>query len=289
MSDQHQPRPRVKIVAEIGINHNGDLPTALALIDTAKRCGCDYVKFQKRTVEAVYSAEELARPRESVFGKTNGDLKRGLEFGQREYEEIDRYCKGLGIPWFASCWDGEAVDFIARFNPPYLKIASASLTDDLLIARMGDTGIPLILSTGMSNQIEVDRAVWILRQEGRTDSPILLHCCSAYPADYADLHLNMIPALRARYRLPVGYSGHETGIPASVAAAALGAVMIERHITLDRSMWGTDQAASLGPSGLEKLVQYIRIVEMAMGGEGDSNKRLLPCEVEVRRKLRKGV
>lgn len=268
------------IVAEIGINHNGDIDLAKKLVDTAVAAGCNAVKFQKRTIEVVYSAEELARPRESPFGNTNGDLKYGLEFGLEEYREIDRYCHEKGITWFASCWDEQSVDFIAQFNVPCFKIASASLTDDILLCHTRAVGVPIMLATGMSTLEQVDRAVEVL---GRSDL-ILLHACSAYPAYYEELNLRVIPAMRTRYDVPVGYSGHETGLPSSVAAAAIGACVVERHITLDRSMWGTDHAASLEPNGISRLVRDIRLIESSMG---DGVKRVMEREAPIIKKLRR--
>ena len=268
------------ITAEIGINHNGDIEIAKQLIELADAAGCNAVKFQKRTVEVVYTPEELAKPRENPFGPTNGDLKRGLEFGLEEYREIDRYCKELGIAWFASCWDEGAVDFIAQFNPPCYKVASASLTDDSLLRHHRATGRPLILSTGMSTLAEIDHAVEVL---GKKDL-IILHATSTYPSSYDELNLKAIPELRRRYGVPIGYSGHETGIPSSSAAVALGACMVERHLTLERSMWGSDQAASLGPSGITRLVRDIRLVEMAMG---DGVKRVFEREKPIIQKLRR--
>jgi len=268
------------VVAEIGINHNGDIDLAKRLISVAVGAGCDAVKFQKRTIDIVYTADELAKPRESPFGTTNGDLKLGLEFEFEEYQEIDRYCREVKMPWFASCWDERSVDFIDRFNPPCYKIASASLTDNNLLRHTRATGRPLILSTGMSTLDQIDRAVEILG----TDNLILLHACSAYPAYYQELNLRVIDLLRQRYGVPVGYSGHETGLPSSIAAVALGACMIERHITLDRSMWGSDHAASLEPNGVTKLVGYVRLVEKSMG---DGVKRVLEREQPVIKKLRR--
>lgn len=268
------------IVAEIGINHNGDLDLAKRLISVAVGAGCDAVKFQKRTVDIVYTAEELSKPRESRFGATNGDLKRGLEFDLEDYQEIDRYCREVKMPWFASCWDELSVDVINRFDVPCFKIASASLTDDNLLRHTRATGRPIILSTGMSTMRQIDRAVEILG----TENLILLHACSAYPAYYEELNLRVIPLLRERYCVPVGYSGHETGLPSSIAAAAMGACMIERHITLDRSMWGSDHAASLEPNGVNKLVGYVRLVEKSMG---DGVKRVLEREQPVIKKLRR--
>jgi N-acetylneuraminate synthase len=268
------------IVAEIGINHNGDIDIAKRLIDLAKFSGCDAVKFQKRTIEIVYTPEELAKPRESPFGTTNGDLKYGLEFGTEEYEEIDRYCREKRIPWFASCWDERSVDFIERFDVPCYKIASPSLTDDDLIRYTRSRGKPVILSTGMSSLEQIDHAVDVL---GREDL-VLLQATSTYPAEYSELNLSVIPRLKKCYGVPVGYSGHETGIPSSVAAAALGACMVERHITLERAMWGSDQAASLGPSGIIKMVSSIRLVEIAMG---DGAKKVFEREMPILRKLRR--
>lgn len=268
------------VIAEIGINHNGNVEIAKRLIDTAVSAGCNAVKFQKRTIDVVYSPEELARPRESPFGMTNGDLKRGLEFGQAEYTEIDAYCKEKGILWFASCWDEASVDFIEQFTPPCYKIASASLTDDNLLRHTKAQGHPIILSTGMSTLEELDHALEIL---GR-DRLVLLHACSNYPAYYEELNLRVIQTLAQRYGIPVGYSGHETGIPSSVAAVVLGACIIERHITLDRSMWGSDHAASLEPNGITRLIRDIRLVETAMG---EGTKRLLDSEIPVMQKLRR--
>jgi N-acetylneuraminate synthase len=268
------------VIAEIGINHNGDVDLAKRLISVAIAAGCDAVKFQKRTVDVVYSAEELARPRESPFGTTNGDLKHGLELDYYAYQEIDAYCRTSKITWFASCWDEKSVDFIQRFNVPCFKIASASLTDDNLLRHVRATGKPIILSTGMSTIEEIDHAVDVLGN----DDLILLHACSAYPAYYEELNLRAIPKLRERYALPVGYSGHETGIPSSVAAVVLGACCVERHITMDRAMWGSDHAASLEPNGISRLVRDIRLVEQSMG---DGVKRVFDREQPIIQKLRR--
>lgn len=268
------------VIAEIGINHNGDVIQAKRLISVAAAAGCNAVKFQKRTVDVVYSAAELAKPRESPFGETNGDLKRGLEFGLEHYQEIDRYARDSGMSWFASCWDEASVDFIDQFDPPCYKIASATLTDDRLLCYTRSKGKPIILSTGMSTLEQIDHAVELL---GTTDL-VLLHTCSAYPSQYPELNLRVILTLRDRYGVPVGYSGHETGLPSSVAAAALGACMIERHITTDRSLWGSDHAASLEPNGINRLVRDIRLVETSMG---DGVKRVVPSEVPIMQKLRR--
>ena len=268
------------IIAEIGINHNGDIDIAKRLIDLAKLSGCDAIKFQKRTIDVVYSAEELAKPRENPFGETNGDLKYGLEFGLKEYKEINKYCRDKKIMWFASCWDEGSVDFIDQFNVPCYKIASASLTDDELLKYTKAKGKPIIMSTGMSTLEQIDHAVEIIGK----DNLIILHTTSTYPALYTELNLSVIPALRKRYGVPVGYSGHETGIASSVAAVALGACVVERHITLDRAMWGSDQAASLGPSGVIKMINEIRLVENSMG---DGVKRVIEREEPIIKKLRR--
>jgi len=268
------------VVAEIGINHNGDLALAKRLIDVAVNCGCNAVKFQKRTVDVVYSAEELRRPRESPFGETNGELKRALEFGADQYAEIDAHCRQKGIIWFASPWDEASVDFLERFDVPCHKIASASLTDDQLLRHIRATRKPIILSTGMSTMAQIDHAVEVLD----TEQLVLLHATSTYPASYEELNLKVIPALAQRFRVPVGYSGHETGIASSVAAVALGASMVERHLTLDRAMWGSDQAASLEPNGMQRLVRDIRLVETSMG---DGRKRLFEREIPIMTKLRR--
>ncbi len=268
------------VVAEVGINHNGDVEIAKRLIDAAVQTGCDAVKFQKRNIEVVYTPEELARPRESPFGTTNGDLKRGLELGFDEYKEIDRYCKKLGIMWFASCWDPGSIDFVEEFDPPWYKIASPCLTDEELLRHHRKYGRPIILSTGMSTQEQIDRAVEVLGKEDL----VLLHCTSTYPSQLEELCLRAIHTLRDRYAVPVGYSGHEVGLAPSVAAAALGACVVERHITLDRAMWGSDQAASVEPQGFARLIKDIRAVERALG---DGAKRLWPSEVPVMEKLRR--
>jgi N-acetylneuraminate synthase len=268
------------IVAEIGINHNGDTDLAKRLVKAAHDAGCDAVKFQKRTVDIVYSAEELARPRESPFGMTNGDLKRGLEFGYDQYADIDRYCRELGILWFASCWDEKSVDFIDQFNPPLFKIASASLTDDNLLRYHRTKGRPIALSTGMSTLDEIDHAVNVLGKEGL----IILHCTSTYPSKTEELNLKVIPGFIERFDVPIGYSGHEVGLYTSLAAVVLGACFIERHITLDRAMWGTDQAASVEPQGFVRLVKDVRAVEQAMG---DGQKRVYDSEIPIKQKLRR--
>lgn len=268
------------VIAEIGINHNGDMDLAKRLIAVASAAGCNAVKFQKRTVDVVYTPEELAKPRESPFGSTNGDLKRALEFSIDEYQEIDAYCKSLDIPWMVSCWDAESLALMRPFDLPAYKIASALLTDDALLLKTRAMGKPVILSTGMSTLTEMDHAVDVL---GNRDL-ILLHSCSAYPASYEELNLRVIPHMRQRYNTPIGYSGHETGIPSSVAAVVLGACCVERHITLDRAMWGSDHAASLEPNGITRLVRDIRLIEKSLG---DGVKRVYDSEIPVLHKLRR--
>jgi N-acetylneuraminate synthase len=268
------------VVAEIGINHNGSLDTAKRLIQAACEAGCDAVKFQKRTVEVVYCAEELARPRQSPFGSTNGDLKRGLEFDEEAYAQIDAFCRSLKIAWFASAWDEASADLIARFDVPLFKIASASLTDDNLLRHIASKGKPIFLSTGMSTLAEIDHALVLLGK----DDLVLMHTTSTYPTEMTEVNLKVIPALQARYAVPVGYSGHEAGLAASLAAVAMGACCLERHITLDRAMWGSDQHASLEPDELKRLVQDVRTCQTAMG---DGFKRVYDSEIGVLKKLRR--
>lgn len=270
------------VTAEIGINHNGDLDIARKLISAAAAAGCDAVKFQKRTVDVVYTAEELARPRENPFGPTNGDLKRGLEYGFEQYAEIDAFCKSHQMMWFASAWDEGSVDFLEQFDPPCYKIASASLTDDDLLRHHRQYKRPIILSTGMSTIEQIDHAVDVLG----TEDLILLHCNSTYPlTETREQNLKVIHTLRERYEgVPVGYSGHELGLQTSLAAMVMGACMIERHITLSRAMWGSDHPASIEPKGITLLVRDIREVERAMG---DGVKRVYASEIPVMEKLRR--
>ena len=271
----------VYIAAEIGINHNGSLELAKQLIDVAVICGCDAVKFQKRTIDVVYTAEELANPRENPFGSTNGDLKRGLEFGQEEYAEIDRYCKEKNIAWFASCWDEGAVDFIEQFDPVCYKIASASLTDDNLLRHHRKCNKPIILSTGMADMALIDHAIDVLGKEDL----IILHCTSTYPSKTVELNLRGIKTLKDRYSgIPIGYSGHEVGLATTYASAVLGARFVERHITLDRSMWGSDQAASVEIQGMLRICRDIRDLEKVMG---DGVIKIYDSEKPIIEKLRR--
>jgi len=270
----------VYFIAEIGINHNGDVALAKRLIGAAASAGCDAVKFQKRTVDVVYSAEELSRPRENPFGETNGDLKHGLEFERDAYEEIDEFCRSLELPWLASCWDEESVDFIDVFDPPCYKIASASLTDDELLRHTRSKGKPILLSTGMSSLEQIEHAVHVLG----TDDLVVMHTTSTYPSQPEELNLRVIPSLEQRFDVPVGYSGHEVGLYTTLAAVVLGARIVERHITLDRAMWGSDQAASVEPQGLARLVKDVHAVEAALG---DGVKRVYDSELPVMQKLRR--
>jgi N-acetylneuraminate synthase len=272
----------VYVIAEIGINHNGSLDLARRLIDGAALAGCDAVKFQKRTPELAVPREQWDVVRETPWGTMSYiDYKRRIEFGQREYEAIARHCRARGIAWFASCWDEEAVAFMERFDPPCHKVASAVLTDTELLRLMRRGGRPMILSTGMSTIEEIDEAVAAV---GRRDLCIA-HTTSAYPCPVEDLNLRMLHSLMARYReCPIGYSGHETGLAPTWAAVALGAMFVERHITVDRAMWGTDQAASVELPGLWRMVAHIRDVERALG---DGVKRVTAAELAAARKLRR--
>ncbi len=268
------------IIAEIGINHNGSVEMAKQMIDIAVTTGCDAVKFQKRTIDIVYTKEELAKERNSVFGKTNGDLKRGLEFGYNEYKQIDEYCKQKEILWFASCWDEQAVDFIEQFDVPCHKIASASLTDDNLLKYIKKTGKPLLLSTGMSTMDEINHAVELLGKENL----IIYHCTSTYPSNADETNLKVIESFKSQFGVPIGYSGHERGVTPSVLAVAVGANSVERHITLDRTNWGSDQAASLEMAGLYHMVRDIRQVPALLG---NGIKIVYPRELPIIDKLRR--
>jgi len=268
------------IFSELGINCNGDVGIAKQLIDVSIEAGCNATKTQKRSVDVVYSAEELAKPRESPFGLTNGDLKRGLEFDKEEYDEIDAYCAGRDFTWLSSCWDEESVDFIAQYNPPCFKIASACITDDNLLKHHLQYHKPLIISTGMTTLRQLDHALEITG----IDNIVLMACVATYPAEPKTLNLRVIQTLKERYNVPVGWSGHEVGLATTVAAVAMGANLVERHVTLDRAMFGSDQSASVEPQGLKRLVRDIRVVEGAMG---DGIKRVLPAESVVAKKLRR--
>ena len=269
------------IIGEIGINHNGDLEIAKKLVDVAIFAGADAVKFQKRTIEDVYSKAELAAPRAHPYGTTNGDLKRQLEFGLDEYREIDGYCREKGIKWSASAWDPKSQEFLRQFDLPFNKVASAMLTHVEMLKMIASEKRHTYISTGMSTLDDIDAAVEIFRH---AECPFeLMHSTSTYPMKDEDANLSMILALRERYGCDVGYSGHEVGLAVSIAAAALGATSLERHITLDRAMFGSDQAASIEPMGFYQLCGAVRKVQEAIG---DGIKRVTDGEVAVRNKLR---
>ena len=270
------------LVAEIGINHNGNVAVAKQLVDAAKGAHVDAVKFQKRTPELCVPEAQKNVPRE-VQGKimTYLEYRHLVELDRPRYAEIHAHCRAVGMPWFASCWDCEAVTFIEQFSPPCYKVASASITDDkLLIATRNAAGSkPLLVSTGMSTLEQIDHAVEVLGKENL----VLMHTVSTYPAALKDVNLRVMDTLRDRYGCLVGYSGHEDSLAPSIAAAARGACVIERHITLSRAMWGSDQAASLQPSGFRLLTRDIRMLEEAMG---DGVKRVVEGELAAMKKLR---
>lgn len=269
------------IIAEIGINHNGDMEIAKKLIAGAHQFGADAVKFQKRTIDLVYSKELLDSPRESPWGTTQRQQKEGLEFGIEEYREIDRYCTELGIQWFASAWDVEAQKFLRQFDCKYNKVASAMLTNLPLCRLIAEEGKHTFISTGMHSLEQIDQVIEIFRA---ASCPFeLMHCVSTYPMAVEDANLNCIANLRSRFGCDVGYSGHETGLAISVGAAALGITSLERHITLDRAMYGSDQAASVELSGFEKLVKMVRTVEAALG---DGVKHVSETELKILDKLK---
>ena len=254
---------RTFVIAEAGINHNGSLELAKKLIDTAVIAGCDAVKFQKRDIHEVYDPDTLAKTRESPFGTTYLQQKEGLEFSAEEFNYIDDYCKKNGIEWFVSCWDINSQKFMRQYNLKYNKVASPMLTVTPLLKEIAEEGKHTFISTGMSTLDEIDTAVQIFTDAGCPFE--LMHCVSAYPLDNSTANLNMINTLRERYNVNVGYSGHEKGLQISLAAVAMGATSVERHITLDRAMYGSDQAASIEPDGLIRLVRDIRIIDGAMG------------------------
>ena len=268
-------------IAEIGINHNGDVEIAKQLRQVAKDAGCDAVKFQKRTVDLVYSKEMLDSPRESPWGKTQRDQKLGLELSEEAYQEIDQYAKEIGIEWFASAWDLQSQRFLQQFNFLHNKIASAMLASERFLNCVAQEKKYTFISTGMSSKRMIDRAVEIFREQ---ECPFeLMHCVSTYPMDESKANLKRMQTLRDLYQCKVGYSGHEVGLAVSYAAAALGATSIERHITLDRAMYGSDQAASVEPSGLRQLVGAIRKIEKAIG---NGALEMQPEEIAVAKKLR---
>ena len=269
------------VVAEIGINHNGSLETAKQLIDVAVHNGADAVKFQKRTPELCVPLEQRGQMRETPWGYiTYLEYRYKTEFGESEYAEIQRYCQEKGVTWFASVWDEPSVDFMEAYNPVCYKIPSASLTDHNLLRHLRKTGRPLILSTGMSTMDQIREAVAVVG----TDDLMITHATSTYPCEPNELNLKMIQTLRETFPCPVGYSGHEVGLIPTVVAVSMGACLVERHITLDRAMWGSDQAASVEPGGIERLVKYIRVTEQALG---DGVKQVYNSELSSLRKLRR--
>jgi sialic acid synthase SpsE len=277
--DDGQP---IYVIAEIGINHNGDLDMACRLMDVAASAGCQAVKFQKRDPEISTPEAQKSVLRETPWGRmTYLEYKYRVEFGRAEYDAVDVHAKKIGIDWFASPWDLPSVEFLASYNLPAMKIASATLTDSGVVRGVAEIGIPAILSTGMSTLEEIDQAVSLFPEDSQL---ALLHCTSTYPLTAEEANLRAMVVLGGRYNRPVGYSGHETGLQISIAAVALGARIIERHITLDRAMWGTDQSASLEPRGLQTLVRDIRVVEAALG---DGIKKVYESELPIRDKLRR--
>lgn len=269
------------IVAEIGINHNGSLDIAKELIDVAVDAGADAVKFQKRTIDLVYDKKMLDSPRESPWGTTQREQKEGLEFDLDDYKAIDAYCETKGIDWFASAWDLESQKFLRRFNLKYNKVASAMIVYQDLLRMIAEEGRHTFISTGMSTEADIERAVKIFRAAGCPFE--LMHCISTYPMDDEDANLNCIETLREKFKCDVGYSGHEVGLAVSYAAAALGITSLERHITLSRAMYGSDQSASVEPSGFKTLVGAVRKIEQAMG---DGRIGVHEKEVSIAKKLR---
>ncbi len=269
------------VVAEIGINHNGDLEIVKGLIDAAHRAGVDAVKFQKRTPELCVPPDQQKRKRETPWGYiTYLEYRYKVEFEAGEYQEIDQYCRHKGIAWFASVWDETSVDFLEAFDPVVYKIPSASLTDHDLLRHVRKTGRPVILSTGMSTSEEIQAAVDVIG----TEDLLITHATSTYPCEPEELNLQMIHTLKETYPCPIGYSGHEVGLIPTVVAISLGACLVERHITLDRAMWGSDQAASVEPGGFRRLVKYIRVTEACLG---DGVKRVYDSEMSSLQKLRR--
>ena len=274
---------KIFIIAEIGINHNGDINLAKQMISSAKNCGADAVKFQKRDINLVYSESALNQKRESPWGKTQRDQKTGLEFDKKEYDIINDYCEQKKIKWFASAWDLKSLSFLSNYDLEYNKIASAMIIDEKFLDAVAKQKKYTFISTGMSSYDHIDRAVKIFRDNNCEFE--LMQCVSAYPFDDGMANLNLIKAMRKKYKCKVGYSGHEKGgLAISVAAVALGATSIERHITLDRTMYGSDQAASLTQEGFKNLVKAIRKVEKAISGE--NTKEILDIEKDVAKKLR---
>lgn len=272
----------VFVIAEIGINHNGSIEIAKKIIEGAKSAGCDAVKFQKRTPEICVPKNQWNIERDTPWGRLKYiDYRYKIEFGEKEYSEINKFCKELNIMWFVSCWDEESVDFIEKFNPSIYKASSASLTDINLIKKLSSLNKPVILSTGMSTMDEIEKSVDIFG----FNNLLIAHSTSTYPCKYEELNLKMITTLKNKYSsVPIGYSGHETGLSPTWAAVSLGASFVERHITLDRAMWGTDQAASVEVDGFRRLVRNIRDIEVALG---NGIKKVYQSELSSRTKLRR--
>ena len=270
------------IIAEVGINHNGDVEIAKHIIDAAVHAGADAVKFQKRTPEVSTPPAQQSQMRETPWGYiTYLEYRRKVEFGLEQYREIDRYCRTKGIRWLVSVWDEPAVDFMEQFETPAYKVPSASLTDLALLKHVRETGKPMIISTGMSTMEQIHKAVKAVGEENL----VIMHCTSTYPCEPEELNLRMVETLRRSFqRNPIGYSGHEVGLVPSAVAVALGAAMVERHLTLDRAMWGSDQAASVEPGGFERLVKYIRVTELSLG---DGVKRVYESEKPSMSRLRR--
>jgi N-acetylneuraminate synthase len=277
IGDEHP----VYIVAEIGINHNGDVEIAKRLIDAALLAGVDAVKFQKRTPDLCVPEDQQDRMRETPWGYIPYiEYRHRVEFGESEYTQIDRYCEERNVTWFASLWDEPSVDFMEGFDPPCYKIPSAGLTDHDLLRAVRSKGKPVILSTGMSTMEQIEESVEVLS----TEDLLITHATSTYPCEPEELNLRMIQTLRERFPCPIGYSGHEVGLVPSAVAVSMGACLVERHITLDRAMWGSDQAASVEPGGFTKLVKYLRVTEGALG---DGVKRVYDSEIPSLMKLRR--
>ena len=272
------------ICAEIGINHNGDIKICKELIDVAVEAGCDAVKFQKRDIDSVYTKEFLSSDRESPWGTTQREQKQGLEFGADDYKEIDSYCKEKGIEWYASAWDLKSQEFLRQFDCKYNKVASAMIVYEDLLKMIAEEGKHTFIATGMTTKDDISSAVNIFRNANCSFE--LMHCISTYPMDEKNANLNCIQTLRKEFDCDVGYSGHEPGLAVSYAAASLGITSLERHITLDRSMYGSDQSASIEPSGLRQLVGAVRKIESAMG---DGNIKFLEEEKPIADNLRQHI
>ena len=281
MFEKFDVSKKIYVVAEIGINHNGDIDLAKELIDIASSCKCDAVKFQKREIDLVYSKEILDSPRESPWGKTQRDQKKGLEFTIEEYDEIDEYCKHKNIDWFASSWDLVSQEKMRKYNFKFNKIASAMATNLEFLECVASEKRPTFISTGMTKIEEIEDALKIFKNYNC--EYMLLHTVSTYPAKESDLNLNCIKTLKERFGVPVGYSGHEASVSPSIIAASMGAAVIERHITIDRAMYGSDQAASLQKDGLAQLVNTLKKMPLILG---DGQKKILKEELDVSKKLR---